>query len=1246
MKTAGVTSETLFSNRSATSDIAADYRHPRTIGWLGTTAMAMGGSNQMLFLVGSLVAAQGTAAIPVLIFGLLLSWAALPGWTELILMWPDRVGGIAASCSEAFRPYSRVLANLAGTCYWWGWVPTCGLTALLSASALHQWYLPAIPVTPLAVALVIIFTLANLAGLRKVTNLSVIIAAGSAVLAFLSAILPVLAGTVDWHQASSFHLKSPFTGMFGTFTSAMSGLYLVGFAAPAFEAAACHVGETINPKRNVPRAMYASAIMATLYFAVLPVVWLGVVGPKGMSGDLVSTLGPTFAPLFGSMAKAAAVWFMVLNMFHGTLTPITGVARTLSQLSEDGLLPRAFARRTRKDVPWVASAFTAGMAIAFLIGGDPVWVIAAANFTYLIGISLPSVAVFLLRRDEPNRERLYRAPRGTIGLGLGAAIVWGLTTVFGFEQFGLPTVIFGLVLAYSGVATYSWRQWRDRQGKPQRVKRSLHVKLTGAMLAVLGLDAVGYFLAVRSTHGLEPALTTFLQDIFVAVAMLTITFGLVLPGMIAHSATSVMEAADQLATGTLADLNRAMRALAQGDLEHARAMINSNPVAIHSNDELGAMAMSFNVIIAESGRVASSLDGAREALQSHRNELERLLHERTLFAGQQSAIAELGRIALASADERSLVVFAADVINKTIRCDRVGMVAYQCKTTDPVANHVLSIYDDNGYRRDVSFTADDFVAFTSLKNPTPLDYRMSQLIFTTPLPSGQPILPAEAHSMLAPIRTTRGAFGAFVAQRVDEFTASEIEFLTSASSIVGSTVERIQNESDLNYRAMHDQLTGLPSRALFRTRLDLALSELTNNQQKLAVLFIDIDQFKVVNDSLGHEKGDRLLEVVAERLHNAMRPGDTLARFGGDEFVVLAKDLRDSSHALDIAEGIQRLGDTPINLFGQEHFVRFSTGIANADSAGVLAVDLLRNADAAMYAAKKAGRGRTAVFDSAMGERAMRRFEVQAFLRRAISHGELVVHYQPIFSVNDGAVRSVEALVRLQHPTRGLVMPNDFIDIAEETGLIIALGQWVLDEACSFVQTLRSSVRSLADLTVSVNLSGRQLADADMLSVVANVLSTTGLPPNALILELTETVLMHDAQLTVKVLGELRDLGVKVSIDDFGTGYSSLGYLQRFPLDALKIDRSFVNRLGHSDQATAIVNATQVLAESLGLRTVAEGVETREQMEILRSLGCDLMQGYYFARPKPGHELIDNLANFEFARLRSTPDLSTSTGHS
>ncbi len=597
--------------------------HPRVIGWVGTTAMAMGGSNQSLFLIGALILSQGSAAVLLLVLGLLLSLAAAPGWTELVLMWPNRVGGIAATCAEAFRPYSPILANLTGVCYWWGWVPTCGLTAILSASAISEWYLPHVPVPLLAILLVVIFTSINLSNVRWVTRLAILIASLSATLAFLSGLIPILSGHVNWQQAISFHLISPFPGFFGGFTSAMAGLYLIGFAAPAFEAATCHVGETINPERNVPRAVFASGMMAIVYFALLPIIWLGVLGPTPLTGDLAQTLGPTYAPWFGDMAHSVAIWFMMFNMFHGTLQPLAGAARTLAQLAEDGLLPRILAYRSRTDAPRVATLLTSAMAIVFLLIGDPTWLIAAANLTYLISICLPSVAVWLLRKDAPGMARPYRAPRGTIMLGVIAAGIWGISTLFGFEQFGLPTVIAGLVLAYSGSVLYVIRRWRDHRLMGERfLFHSIHLKLSGAMLLVLVLDSIGYVLAITSINRHNTATVTGLEDIFVAVALLTISVGLVLPGVIGHAVGEVAHAADRLANSTLTDLVQAMRALQEGNLEECKVRIDICPIVVRSKDEVGAMADNFNTMQVQLGNVASSLYGARLSLYEAREKLK------------------------------------------------------------------------------------------------------------------------------------------------------------------------------------------------------------------------------------------------------------------------------------------------------------------------------------------------------------------------------------------------------------------------------------------------------------------------------------------------------------------------------------------------------------------------------------------------------------------------------------------------
>jgi PAS domain S-box-containing protein len=559
----------------------------------------------------------------------------------------------------------------------------------------------------MASLIVLFFTVVNLCGVKWVMRMAMPLATLSALLAFLSATIPVFSGKVDWHQAFTFHLTVPFPGYFGALTSIMAGLYLIGFAAPAFEQAACHVGETIEPQKNVPRAMFASAGMASVYFIILPVIWLGALGPDALGQDLATVLGPTFAPLLGGMAKAAAIWFMVFNMLHGTIAALAGSSRTLAQLSEDGLLPEFLAWRTKTDAPWTATVLTAGMSIAFLMIGDPVWLIAAANLTYLIGIAMPNVAVWLLRRNEPDLPRPYRAPRGTINLGLLAAGIWGLTTVLGFEQFGLPTVLVGITFAYSGSALYAWRKASDRrkQGLPL-LARSLHVKLTGAMLLVLTFDAFGYLIAVRNVANRDTALLAVLSDIFVAVALLTIAVGLILPGMIAHSAVEVSKAANELVAGTLRDFTRAMHALAAGDLNAAKAQFNFTPVKVHSRDEVGEMAENFNKLQAEIGLAASGLEGARKGLSEAREHLEMRVKERTaelsqanqslLLAHNESEASEHQLRMILESEPEGVTLIAAD--GTVLEMNPAGLRLFEARQFSEVNAQSMAAMVGNKYR--------------------------------------------------------------------------------------------------------------------------------------------------------------------------------------------------------------------------------------------------------------------------------------------------------------------------------------------------------------------------------------------------------------------------------------------------------------------------------------------------------------------------------------------------------------------
>ncbi len=455
--------------------------------------------------------------------------------------------------------------------------------------------------------------------------------------------------------------------------------------------------------------------------------------------------------------------------------------------------------------------------------------------------------------------------------------------------------------------------------------------------------------------------------------------------------------------------------------------------------------------------------------------------------------------------------------------------------------------------------------------------------------------------------------------------------------------ERQALERQLAHQAFHDPLTGLPNRALFLDRLGHALARGGRAGAAVGVLLLDLDGFKHVNDSLGHDAGDRLLVAFAARLPGyCLRPSDTLARLGGDEFVVLLEDLRDPGAATRLAARLVTCPAlwAPYPLDGREVSIRASVGVALGRPGAADPGGLLREADTALYRAKAAGKGGYAVFDPAMNAAAVARLELEADLRRAVARGELAVHYQPLVALADGRIRRAEALVRWHHPTRGPAAPAAFIPLAEETGLIREVGHWVLGAACRQAATWRAVYGDRAPV-VCVNLSAREFGDPGLVAAVAGALRDAALDPAGLELEITEGALMGDAPGTLATLWQLRDLGVGLAVDDFGTGYSSLAYLKRFPVDTLKIDQAFVAGLGADTEDTAIIGAIIGLAHALGLAVVAEGVETVDQVAGLRRLGCDLAQGYHFARPLPAAELDALLA----AGPRPLPDPPTAPGH-
>ena len=434
-------------------------------------------------------------------------------------------------------------------------------------------------------------------------------------------------------------------------------------------------------------------------------------------------------------------------------------------------------------------------------------------------------------------------------------------------------------------------------------------------------------------------------------------------------------------------------------------------------------------------------------------------------------------------------------------------------------------------------------------------------------------------------------------------------------AIIHDITERKRAEDLLVHNAFHDALTGLPNRALFVDRLERLLRHaLRHPTYMFAVAFLDLDRFKIVNDSLGHVAGDELLVSIGQRIQNSIRQVDTVARLGGDEFAVLLDDVSDVRDATRVAERILMELSTPFTVAGEEVFTTGSIGIALSSTGYERPEDILRDADTAMYRAKVGGRSRYEVFDRNMHATAVRTLQLETDLRRALERREFRVHYQPIISLANGHITGFEALLRWEHPRHGMISPMDFVPVAEETGLIVGIGWWVLEEACRQMQVWLQKFPDRAHMTMSVNMSTRQFMQADLLEQVDTVLSRTGLPPAALKLEITESAVVQHEEAVTTSMASLRARGIQLCIDDFGTGYSSLSYLHSFPVDVLKIDRSFVSQIGLACATPRLVETIVTLSRNLGMNSVAEGVETIEQLAFLREAGSEYAQGFLFSR--------------------------------
>jgi diguanylate cyclase (GGDEF)-like protein/PAS domain S-box-containing protein len=610
------------------------------------------------------------------------------------------------------------------------------------------------------------------------------------------------------------------------------------------------------------------------------------------------------------------------------------------------------------------------------------------------------------------------------------------------------------------------------------------------------------------------------------------------------------------------------------------------------------------------------------------SEYKRLEAELQRRAAQQAAVAKLGEHALEGASPAELLEEAVTVAGQLLETDLAAMAEL---IAEEKVFHIRAHRSDDAAvsRERIPATAQTQQGFTVLSRaPVIVEDWLTETRFEAPpaalgLRSGACVLIEGAH----------GTFGVLSVQsrRPRAYLSEEVDFLQSLANVLADALERQAIDDDIRHRALHDPLTDLPNRVLFMDRLEQALARLRRRRSLAAVLFLDFDDFKVINDSLGHHVGDELLTAVAPRLRHALRASDTVAHLGGDEFAILLEDIDGEQDAVEMAQRLATLFTQPFVIAGGEHFFSASIGIALARG-GESAMELVRDADAAMYRAKERGRARYEVFDDATRGRVVARLRVENDLRRALERDEFSLHYQPVVAMSDRSIVGLEALIRWQHPDRGLVSPVEFIPVAERNGLIEPIGRWVLERACRQAALWHAARPDARPVEIAVNLSAVQLTSAGLLDTVKAALSASGLSAELLCLEITETAMLRDPEASGEVLRRLADLGVRLALDDFGTGYSSLSYLPHLPLDTLKIDRSFVDGLGTQVHDTAIVEAIIAMSRALSLGVVAEGVETECHARELIRLGCERAQGFYFARPMPAAEIPAALAGGSLGR--------------
>jgi diguanylate cyclase (GGDEF)-like protein len=613
---------------------------------------------------------------------------------------------------------------------------------------------------------------------------------------------------------------------------------------------------------------------------------------------------------------------------------------------------------------------------------------------------------------------------------------------------------------------------------------------------------------------------------------------------------------------------------------------------------------------------------ARQRAELTRTAAARLRSEETArqLTHQQASIANFGQLALRGTDINELTEEATALLDRVLDIDMGAVFKLRPGDDELVLISAVGLPQEEIGRASVPtgrHSQSGYALDTGL--PVVVEDWRSETRFEESRLQAEAGMRSAAAVLIKAKGDPYGVLG--VASRLpNRFSEEDVLFIQAIANILANAIERRVAEQLTRHEALHDPLTGLANRNLFLDRLEHALSAAERRGTPVSVLFLDLDQFKLVNDSLGHAAGDELLAAVAPRIEEALRPGDTVARFGGDEFAILAEDIGNERGATRIAERVAEALTRPFVLRGRDHFVTASVGIA-IGTGPEQPESLIRDADSALYRAKERGRGGYEIFDEVMRSRVIEHMQIENDLQRAVQREELELHYQPVIRLRDGAIVAMEALLRWNHPDRGMLGPLAFIPVAEESRLIVPIGRWAVEQACRQAAAWQELNPDAAPVSVAVNLSGRQLADPHLLSHLEGAIRASGIAPSCLWLELTETTLFDDTAFVERALDSLAELGVQMVLDDFGVGFSSLGYLKRLPLSMIKIDRTFVENLTDGSHDAAIVRAVSEMAVTIGIGVIAEGVETEEQVRMADALGCGYAQGFHYSEPVPANRV-------------------------